>query len=167
MCRSRAMRSRSPGAGICAPCRDRGAPRPASSSASDVSRSPIGEARAEVGDRLVAREQDAILGEERVHERLRTAPRPVFGTRPLHQQRMDVHAVGVERDVGLTGERVIDRDEQGSISDLAQTRSCDRLPPSSAARIEPIALELGHQGVEGGGETRRPGRREQEASWDG
>ncbi len=55
------------------------------------------EPRAQVGDRVVVREQHAALGEKGVHERLVDG---AFGQlpelRPLHQHRVHVHAVGIE-----------------------------------------------------------------------
>ena len=71
------------------------------------------EAGAQVRDGVVVREEHAALREERVHEGLvhRTLGElPERG--PLHQQRMHVQAVGIERDVRRAGEYVVGRDEQ-------------------------------------------------------
>ena len=73
----------------------------ARSSWSCVSRSPIScSAVAEVGDRRVVRVEQPALGEERVHERVvqRAFDRLAeLGAR--HEDRVNVHAVGIERTI--------------------------------------------------------------------
>ena len=66
-----------------------------------------------------------------------------------HQQRVDVDAVGVERDVRRPSTFLSSMvTSTRSMSDFAQTVSCERLPQRMAARIERSCFDLLDQRVE-------------------
>jgi hypothetical protein len=88
-----------------------------------------------------------------VHERLVHRP---FGELaelgPLHQQRVDVDAAGVQRDVGFARQRVVCRDQQQVDVGFGPDAVVRQASPEQRRQNRAVALKLRQQGVERGGE---------------
>ena len=92
---------------------------------------------AEIGDRLIVRVEQPPFGQERVHERVadRAFDR-LAELRARHEERVDVDPVRVQRQVRRSTFLSSIVTSTRSMSDFAQTVSCDRLPQRIAARTE-------------------------------
>ena len=72
--------------------------------------------------------------------------------RALHQQGMHVDPVGVERHAALPPERVVHRDQEQIDVGLFPDAVVRQAATEERAQNRAITLQLGHEGVERGGE---------------